>query len=120
MHAADLPPEMPCKRRLAFLAQPAGALFDDSALELRHPGRRRAGPWGERKHVQLRQPACIDEVERASEHLLRLGRETGDDVGAESNVGTKLPHVGAKSDGILARMPPLHALEDEIVARLQR
>ena len=70
--------------------------------------------------MQLRQPAFVDQIERAREHLLGLGRETGDDVGAEHDIGPQPAHLVAERDGIGARMPPLHALEDEIVAGLQR
>ena len=68
----------------------------------------------------MRQPAFVHQIERAREHLLGLGREAGDDVGAEHHVGPQPPHRVAERDGVGARMPPLHALEDQVVAGLQR
>ena len=69
--------------------------------------------------MQLRQAAFVDQIERTREHILALGREAGDDVGAEGDVRPQLAHRIAERDRLLARMPALHALEDEIVARLQ-
>ena len=54
------------------------------------------------------------------EHLLGLGREAGDQVGAEHDVRPQLPRRGAEADRVGARMPPLHALQDHVVAGLQR
>ena len=70
--------------------------------------------------MQMRQPAFRDEIERAPEHIFGLGRETGDQIGAEHRVRPQPPHCVAERDGVGAQMPPLHALEDEIVAGLQR
>ena len=64
--------------------------------------------------------AFVDDGERALEHRLVLGRKARDDVGAEDHVGTQPPDLFAEGDGVGPQMPPLHALEDEIVARLQR
>ena len=52
--------------------------------------------------------------------VLGLGREAGDDVGAEHHVGPQPPHLLAERDRVGAQMPPLHALEDQVVAGLQR
>src|SRR5690242_20031632 len=80
---ADLRGEVLRERRLALLAQPPRALLDDLAAQLRHARRRRAGARRKWKHVQEGQPAGVDEVERAREHRLVLGRETRDDIAAE-------------------------------------
>ena len=70
--------------------------------------------------MKVRQSAFVDQVERARKHLLRFGRETGDDVGAEHDVGTNAAQLPAERDSVVAGVPPLHALEDEIVAGLKR
>ena len=70
--------------------------------------------------MQMRQPAVVDEVERAREHLFRLGRKADDEIGAEDDVGPRRAQRVAEADRVLARMAPLHALQDQIVARLQR
>ena len=111
---------MAAQRRLALLAQPARAILDDIARDLRHPRRRRAGPRRERKHVKLRQAALVDQVERAREHVFGLGRKARNDVAAERHVGPQPPHLLAERNGVGARMPALHALEDQVVAGLQR
>ena len=53
------------------------------------------------------------------EHLFRLGRKAGDEIGAEHDIGPRRAQRGAEMDGVGARMAPLHALENQIVARLQ-
>ena len=70
--------------------------------------------------MQVHEVALRHKIERVRKHVLGLGRETRDDVGAEHDVGAQPPHVGAKSDRVGAQMAALHALEDEIVAGLQR
>ena len=52
--------------------------------------------------------------------VLGLGREAGDDVAAEHDVGPQPPHLLAERDRVGARMAALHALEDHVVAGLQR
>ena len=70
--------------------------------------------------MQMREPAFLDQIERAGEHGLGLGRKTGDDVAAEHHVGPQPAHLSAERDGVGAQVPALHALQDEIVAGLQR
>ena len=52
--------------------------------------------------------------------VLGLGRKARDDVAAEHDVGPQPPHLLAEGDGVGARMAALHALEDHVVAGLQR
>jgi hypothetical protein len=82
----DLGIEMPPQSQRTALAQPPRPLFHDLAVKLRHARRRRSRPRRERKDVQMRQPARLDQIERVVEHRFRLGRETGDEVGAERHV----------------------------------
>ena len=70
--------------------------------------------------MELSQPTFIDQIERAGEHGFGLGRESGDNVGAENDVGTQPARLLAERNCIATRVPPLHALENEIVAGLQR
>ena len=100
MPAAHLRVEVTAQPRLAFLAQPPGAVLDRLAPDLRHAHGGRAGPRRERKDVEMREPAFIDESERAREHVLGLGREPGDDVGAEDHVRPQSPHRLAEGDGV--------------------
>src|SRR5215471_5596779 len=65
MPAAHLRVEVTAQPRLAFLAQPPGAVLDHLALDLRHAHGGRAEPRRERKDVEMREPAFIDESERA-------------------------------------------------------
>src|SRR5581483_12131297 len=90
------------------------------AIKLRHARGRRSRPRRERKHVKVRQSALADQIERAPKHLLGLGGKTSDDIGAEYHVRAQAAQRLAKLDGILARVPALHALENEIVAGLER
>ena len=70
--------------------------------------------------MELREPALIDEIERAGKHVFALGRETSDNVRAEGNIGPQPPCLLAERDCVTSRMPPLHALENKVVAGLQR
>ena len=70
--------------------------------------------------MQLGQPAFVDEVERTRKHVFALRRKTGDDVRAEGNIRAQLPHLFAECDGVATGMSPLHALEDNVIAGLQR
>ena len=68
----------------------------------------------------MREPAVVDKIERAREHFFRFGRKADDEIGAEDDIGSRLAKRAAKVDCVLARMAPLHALQDQIVAGLQR
>ena len=111
---------MRAQRRLALFAQAPGALLDRIARDLRHTRRRRARPRRKREDVQLRQSAFLHQIERAREHILGLGGEAGDDVGAEHDIRPRGAHTGAEGNGVGARVPPLHALEDQVIAGLKR
>src|SRR5256886_1960813 len=117
---ANLRLEMTAQRRFAFFAQSASTRLDDVSPDLRHARGGGTGPRRERKDMEMREPACVDEIERAREHILALGRESGDDIATEHDVRPQPPHRPSEGDGVGAQMPALHALEDEIVPRLQR
>ncbi len=70
--------------------------------------------------MKMRETAGVDDVERGVEHRFRLGRKADDEVGAKDDVGSRLPQRVAEADRVLSRMPALHALQDQIVAGLQR
>ena len=68
----------------------------------------------------MREPAILDQPQRILRHRSGLGRKARDQIGAEDDVGPELAHARAKFDGVAPRMPPLHPLQDHVVARLQR
>src|SRR5262249_31902162 len=90
---ADLAVEMARERLRALRAQPPRPLLRHCPRHLRHARRRRAGPGREWEYVKIRETAVVDEVERAREHRLGLGREAGDDVGTEHDVAAQPPHL---------------------------
>ena len=100
---ADLGRKVPRERRCAPVAQAPRPLLHDLAGDLRHARRGRAGPGREREDVEMGQAAFVDEIERAGEHRLGLGREAGDDVGAEHHVRPQPPDLVAEPDRIGAR-----------------
>ena len=59
------------------------------------------------------------QILRPREHLVRLGRKARDDIGAKGDIGPQPPHLGAEFDRVGPGVPPLHPLQDQIVARLQ-
>ncbi len=69
--------------------------------------------------MEVGETAFGDEVERVAEHVLGLGRESGDEIGTEDDVGAQPARLRAEADGIAAHVAALHALQDEIVAGLQ-
>ena len=105
---------------LALLAQPGGAGLDDVARDLRHPRRRRAGRAGSRGR-RADKSARILPRGRASWRTSRRFRSGSRQSGRRR---TRCPgrnsHILAEIDHIVARMPALHALQDHVVARLQR
>ena len=117
---ADFCPEMTPQRRLPILAQQPRALLAQAMRHLRHARGRRAGPLRVREHVQVRQPALGDELARARKRIVGLGREARDDIGAEHHIGAQPPHLARERDRVGAQMPALHALQDQVVAMLQR
>ena len=64
--------------------------------------------------------AFADQILRAREHLLGLGRKARDDVGAERDIRPQPPHLRAELDRVAPRMPPFHPFQNQIVAGLQR
>jgi hypothetical protein len=70
--------------------------------------------------VQEGKIAFVDQIERTGEHLVRLSREARNDIGAERDIRPQAPHLRAEGNRLLPRMPPLHPLQDQIVAGLQR
>ena len=70
--------------------------------------------------MQMHELTFSDEIERAGEHLLGLGRKAGDQIGAEHDIGAQPAHLATERNRIGAQVTALHAFEDEIVARLQR
>ncbi len=70
--------------------------------------------------MQEGEATFLDQILGALKHLLGLGRKARDDIGTERKVGPQPPHLRAEIDRLLAGMPPLHPLQNQIVAGLQR
>ena len=70
--------------------------------------------------MQKGQVAFVHQTQRTLKHFLRLGRKTRDDIGAERDIRPQPPHLRAEFQRIRSGMPPLHPLQDQVVARLQR
>ena len=64
--------------------------------------------------------AGVDDASRVLEHVVRLGRKSGDQVGAEYDVRTELACPATERNRIGAAMTALHTLQRQIVARLHR
>ena len=72
------------------------------------------------KDVKMGDPAVRDEVERLLGLILGFGRETRDKIGADRHLGPKAADLTAERNRVGSAMPPLHALEDQVGAALQR
>ena len=70
--------------------------------------------------MQPRQVAFLDELHRVFKHRLGFRRETGDDVSAKGHVRPQSAGLLGKADRIIAQVAAFHALQNHIVAMLQR
>ncbi len=69
--------------------------------------------------MQEGQIALLHQIQGALKHFLSLGRKARDDIGAERDVRPQPPHLRAKLNRLAARMPPLHPLQNQVIAGLQ-
>ena len=60
--------------------------------------------------MQMRQTAIPHDRERILKHGFRLGRETGDQIGAKHDVRPQPAQFGTEAHGIGAAVPAFHAL----------
>jgi hypothetical protein len=70
--------------------------------------------------MQMHETAFLNQVERAAKHRFGLGRKPGDEIRAERHIRAHPPDLFAEADRIRAQMPALHALENQVVAGLER
>ena len=66
--------------------------------------------------MQVGQPALLDNAQGVVEHRVGLGRKSGNQICPEHDIRPGFANSIAKTDRILTRMPPLHALQDHVVA----
>src|SRR5262245_55543135 len=111
---------MPCQRSSASSTQTCSAFLHDAAIHLRHARGGRAGAWAEGEGVDVSEIAFVNEREQVCERLVALGRETRDEVCAERDFRARSFQLLAKLNRLRARVAAFHALEDQIVAMLQR
>ena len=104
----------------ARFAQPRRPFAPHRYRHRGHPRRRRAGPFAVGKHVQERQFGFGHEIQRFAEQRLGLGGKAGDQVGADRDPGPQRPRPRDRRRRIGAQMAALHALQDQVAARLQR
>src|SRR6266852_9588865 len=83
--------EMAAQCGFAMAAQAAGAIFDDLAGDLWHAGRGCARARGVGKNVQISEPAFLDQVDGTAEHVLALGRKSGNEIRPEHDVWASSP-----------------------------
>ena len=87
----------------------------------RHPRGGRALARAERKDVQIGEAAHSSTSASVASNIASSSvGETGDEVGAEGDVRAQAAGLGAEGDGVGAGVAALHALEDHVVARLER
>jgi hypothetical protein len=69
--------------------------------------------------MQVRETAVVDQRHGVGEHRFGLGREAGDEIGAEHHVRAQAARFGGERDGLGAAVAALHALQDHVVAGLE-
>ena len=79
--------KMSLERALSRFSQPRGALLDQARCDGRHARGRRLRSRREWKHMQMREPAFVDQIERVLKHVFGFGRETDDEIGAKDTRG---------------------------------
>ena len=106
---------------LAGVAQAAGARRDrprrQVAVELGGGG---AAAHRVGKHVAVGDRARLDEAQRALEGVVVLAREAGDEIRADGGGGEQLADHRQPLGGERRVVPPAHARQHAVVARLQR
>ena len=70
--------------------------------------------------MQETDAALFHKAQRILEMRFSLGRETGNQVRAEGHVRPRVAQALRQRNRLIARMTPLHALEDQVIAVLQR
>ena len=98
-------PRLRNRRRLraGFCRRRAARSLRTIARHLRHARGRRARARAKGKTCRKVRPALLDERQRVLEHRLGLGREAGDEVGAEGDVGPQRARTGAEARCASAR-----------------
>ena len=111
----------PARRRAAAASRSRAAralTISRSSCGIRAAGVSGRGEKGKTCAAMMSQSSSSrSEFER---HLLALGREAGDQVGADRRVGPRRLQPLDHRDRIGAAVAALHPLEDQVVARLQR
>ena len=86
----------------------------------RHLGGAGAGAGGVGEDVNLREAACAREVHGLPPFVLRLARETGDDVGADIQIRDSPPGLRQQAPEFLCMAASRHAPQHRVGAALQR
>ena len=68
--------------------------------------------------MQEGEAAILDQRQAGLEHRLVLGREAGDQVGAERDSGAQRLGAGAGGNRVGPAVPALHTFQDQVVAGL--
>jgi hypothetical protein len=68
--------------------------------------------------VEVGEAGIIDQFQCVLEHTLRFGWKAGYHVGAERHFRPKPSHPVTEGDDITPSVTPFHALQDQIVSRL--
>ena len=113
----DAPSPAPRRRRAAARAR--SRIAAPSTCGIRAAGVPGAG--AEREDVQPGQPARLDEIERALRTSPRSRSGSPAMMSAPRTISGRAARTAlAEGDGVVAEVPPLHPLQDQVVARLQR
>ena len=84
-----------------------------------HAGGRRSRPFGIGEDMEPGQATIGDMVECVLEHLVCLGRETCNQVGAKYGIGPQASHGFAERHGLFGCVSALHAFENHRIPGLQ-
>jgi hypothetical protein len=68
--------------------------------------------------MQKAEISVANQIQRVLKHCIRFRGKAGDEIGAECRLRAKPPNLLAEDNDIPPRMPPLHPLQDEVVAGL--
>ena len=95
-------------------AQDGGALLTLFDGDCGHPGGGGAGTLAVGEHVQVGDRGLVHEVQRLREQHVRLGRETGDQVGADGQARAQAAGAGDGGQGVGPAVAAAHPFQHQV------
>ena len=96
--------EKRCQAALPTFAKRLGARLDQTAIQLWHARRWRAGPRRIGEDMEIGQAGTLNKTKRGLMRRLAFGREAGYEIGAEHHIGAAAARLSAEPHDITRQM----------------